>query len=91
MGDIVVIGLVVIVTVAAHIWIYLWVKFKIDEGAILRLLEESGKGAVLASAVIASHINIKPGRVAAVCGKSKGIVTSVHAVDEWCINGAGDR
>ena len=85
MGDMVVIGLVVVVTVAAHIWIYLWVKFKIDEGAILRLLEESEKGAVLASAVIAAHTNIKPGRVAAVCGKSKGIVSSVHAADAWCI------
>lgn len=84
MGDMVVIGLVVIVTVAAHVWIYLWVKFKIDEGAILRLLEESGKGAVLASAVIAAQTNIKPGRVAAVCGKSKGIVNSVHAADAWC-------
>lgn len=85
MGDMVVIGLVVIVTVAAHVWIYLWVKFKIDEGAILRLLEESGKGAVLASAVIAAHTDIKAGRVAAVCGRSKGIVSSVHAADAWCI------
>jgi len=85
MGDMVVIGLVVIVTIAAHIWIYLWVKFKIDEGAILRLFEESEKGAVLASGVISSHTNIKPGRVAVVCGKSKGIDCSVHAADAWFI------
>ncbi len=85
MVDMVVIGLVVIVTVAAHVWIYLWVKFKIDEGAILRLFEESEKGVALASAVISSHSNIKPGRVAAVCGKSKGIVSSAHAADTWCI------
>jgi hypothetical protein len=40
----IIVALVVLVTVAAHIAIYRWVKFKIDEGVILQFLRDAGEG-----------------------------------------------
>ena len=71
MGDKVVIGIVVIVAVIAHLWLYKWIRFKIDEGVILKYLEDFDDQAYPDLDVIASNINIKKERVSIVCKKSK--------------------
>lgn len=85
MGDIVVIGLVVAVSVAAHVWLFSWVKFKIDESVILKCLEETSESGVLCSKDISAHTNIRSKRVTAVCRKSRGVHGSAHTEDAWCI------
>lgn len=85
MGDIVIICLVVAVAIAAHVWLFRWVKFKIDESVILKFLEEAFGSGVRSSEEISVRTKLKSKRVTAVCRKSKGIHGSAHPEDAWRI------
>lgn len=82
----IIIALVVIVSLAAHYWLYRWVKFKIDEGVILKCLEDaktaSGQ-AQLSSQSIALQTQMKPQRINQVCQKSPKIQPSPSTEQSW--------
>ena len=72
-----VLALVVIVTIAAHVWIYRWVRFKMDEGVVLRELRDAGPApddCGQSTEAIARRADLRPARVGAVCRRSKDIV-----------------
>jgi len=70
-----VIAAVVIVTIAAHVWLYRWVKYKIDEGLILKFLQDSepGCGNPLGFDLISTATRLTARRVEAVCARSQAI------------------
>lgn len=86
MSEEIIIAVVVIVSLAAHYWLYRWVKFKIDEGVVLKCLEDaktaSGE-AYLSSQSIAQHTQMKLQRVAMVCQQSPKIQPSPESADSW--------
>ena len=71
MGDQIIIGIVVVVVLGAHWWLYQWVKFKVDEGTIMKFLQESGDHNSCYAEVISSNTSIAIKRVSIVCSKSK--------------------
>ena len=82
----IIIAIVVLVTVAAHVAIYRWVKFKIHEGVILRFLREPAvAGAVRHhnTDAIAAGTDIPVARVSVVCSKSVEIHPDPSADDSW--------
>jgi hypothetical protein len=85
----IIIALVVLVTVAGHIALYRWVKFKVHEGVILKFLRDTGEGgaAVPYSAnAIAAHTEISAERVALVCRKSVEIYPEPDVENSWRAN-----
>jgi len=70
-----VIAAVVIVTIAAHVWLYRWVKFKLDEGLILEFLQDSGPSCddSLDFELISTATRLTAERVVAVCSRSQAI------------------
>jgi hypothetical protein len=88
----IIVALVVLVTVAAHIAIYRWVKFKIDEGVILQFLRDAGEGGTPDhhhANTMAAHTEISAKRVAVVCQKSVEIHANPKAENSW--RSDGDR
>lgn len=73
MGDKIIIGIVVMVVVVAHGWLFKWIKLKMDEGTIMKFLQESCDQKYSSSEIISSNTNIKISRVTRVCSKSKTI------------------
>lgn len=72
MFEIVVIALVVIITVIAHVWLYRWVKFKMDEGVLLKHLQDclAAGELLLSTKQLASATRLADGRVVHVCERS---------------------
>ncbi len=86
MNEQIIIALVVVIAIAAHIWIYKWVKFKIHEGAILKVLQEfsdGGNTGFCSTEEISSQADIKAERVSAVCNKSDGICNNPEQEESW--------
>lgn len=84
----IIIAVVVIVSLAAHYWLYRWVKFKIDEGVILKCLEDAKTAAdpaQLSSQAIAGQTQMKLQRVALICQQSPKIQPAPDAADTWLI------
>jgi hypothetical protein len=82
----IVIALVVLVTVAAHVAIYRWVRFKVHEGVILKYLRAQGEhtGADYGQTEsIAQHTEISPRRVVVVCRKSLEICAASGKQGSW--------
>lgn len=82
----IIIALVVLVTVAAHIAIYSWMKFKIHEGVILQFLREAIEDGVQdhqSSDLIAAHTDISLARVEVVCRKSLEIFADSEIESNW--------
>ena len=67
----VVLVIVICVSVGAHVWLYWWMKFKMDEGAITRCLKDSDSS--LTSKVISSRVSMNVERVERLCNKSQEI------------------
>ena len=89
MTDKIIIAVVVLVVVAAHVWLYAWVKFKMQEGVILQFLRDSSEGGEYAyhsASAIAAHTNIAIERVVAVCTRSRQIGRSTENSDSWCVS-----
>jgi hypothetical protein len=85
MGDQIVIGIVVVVVVAAHLWLYRWVKFKIDEGAIIQFLKDASDQPFHSAAAIAAHTNMPIERVQVLCRRSTQIYLHAQGGDAWCL------
>tara|TARA_R110001599_G_scaffold57591_6_gene158337 strand:+ start:34147 stop:34416 length:270 start_codon:yes stop_codon:yes gene_type:complete len=82
----IIVALVVIIAVAAHVVLYRWVKFKIQEGVILQFLRdarEEGAPAHHHAAAIAAHTQLSAEQVAAVCARSKEILADPQAEHSW--------
>ncbi|MGI9290180.1 MAG: hypothetical protein ACR2QG_02760 [Gammaproteobacteria bacterium] len=63
---------VIIIILIAHLAIYLWVRFKVDEGVILKHLQDQEAQSNTIEAV-ASATGIKPKRLAGICRRSQGL------------------
>lgn len=85
MSDRFIISVVVLVALIAHIWIFKWVKFKIDESTIINFIKQHTSNTICSSDEISSNTDIKLARVAKVCVKSKAIIPSHQGVDYWTI------
>ncbi len=73
MNDKLIIAIVVLVAVAAHWWLWRWVRFKIDEGLIIKQLGAGDTSSSDLAADIAARTDLKPARVVAVCKQSSAI------------------
>ena len=72
----IIIAVVVVVALAAHIALYRWVKFKIQEGVILQFIRDAGETGA------PDHQ-----RVAVVCGKSPQIHADPDVDNSWRAGG----
>ncbi len=82
----IIIAIVVLVAIAAHVALYRWVKFKIQEGVILQFLRdaaESGAPDHHHAEAIAAHTELPVARVSAVCRKSADIFSDPEIEDSW--------
>ncbi len=85
----IIIAVVVLVTVTAHIALYRWVKFKIQEGVILKFLRDAKEGGASESYqadAIAAHTEISAQRVAVVCRKSADLHADPEVENSWRAN-----
>lgn len=74
--DYLIIGLVSFIAIAAHVWLYLWVKFKIDEGVVCKFLEDAqatGTSSAQALETVAAGTQLSPARVLRLCQHSARI------------------
>ena len=81
---------VVVVVLAAHVGLYRWVKFKIQEGVILQFLRDAGEAGAPDhhhAEAIAAHTEISPQRVAVVCIKSPQIHSDPEVENSWRADG----
>ena len=82
----IIIAAVVIVTIAAHVLLFRWVKFKIDEGAILQLLrattDDNSPGRYPTPAII-TRTQLPPARVTFICRKSREITVDPDSDNSW--------
>jgi hypothetical protein len=85
MEENIVIATVVCVVLAAHVALFKWVKFKIDEGVILKFFQEEGSK-FCSSQTISSSTKIATGRVSTVCSKSKAIKKNTMETESWCVS-----
>lgn len=85
MGKELVIGVFVIVVIAVHIWLFKWIRFKVDEGVILKCLRESEESTFLGSEVISASTNISAKRISFVCNKSKEIKVNPNEKESWSL------
>jgi hypothetical protein len=83
MLEYIVLALVVVMVIAAHIWLYRWVKFKIDEGTILKFLEETKDYPCSSSEAISAKTGIAVARVSAVSSKSNSIRKDAKEKEAW--------
>lgn len=86
MKEHIIIGIVVAVALGAHVWIFMWIRFKIDEGVITKFLQETGSQEPSSSEVISAHTNIAIKRVCMVCRRSKAISMNTLNQNSWRLN-----
>jgi hypothetical protein len=87
--------LVIVVSLAAHVYLAKWVKFKIDEGVIVKCLDDAALACAdrhLTTVCIAIEVNLSVKRVALVCERSKLISaltqSSALSSDAWVLKQA---
>ncbi len=85
MQDKIIIGFVVVVVLGAHAWLFLWIKFKIDEGAIIKFLKESEDENCGSVEKMATATAIPVARVASICTKSKAIKKQALGKQLWVV------
>lgn len=86
----IIVALVVVVAVAAHVFLYRWVKFKIHEGVVLQFLRDAGEGGAPDhhhANAIAAHTALSAERVALVCQKSSEIHPDPEIENSWRAGG----
>jgi hypothetical protein len=87
-----IVALVVLVAVAAHIALYLWVKFKIQEGVILQFFRDAGAAGAPDyhhTAAISAHTKITLKRVTKVCRRSTRIHSHQRDETAWRVDPPG--
>ena len=85
MKDQIVIAIVVALVLGAHVWLFMWIKFKIDEGTIIKFLKELDDKSGSSVETIAASTSIAQDRVAAVCTNSKIIKRHAMEKELWCL------
>lgn len=87
MQDQIIIATVVVVSLFAHAWLFLWVRFKVDEATIVKLLKQPEKELSHTTASISETTSISTSRVTKACKKSKTI-QKVPNEDAWITVGS---
>lgn len=82
MQDKIIIVTVVVVALIGHAVLYLWVRFKVDEGTILKFLKEAPEGESHNSESISENTHLSTARVSKACKRSKAIQKNVQD-DTW--------
>jgi len=80
---------VIAVVIGVHVWLYRWMKFKVDEGVVLKFLRDSNKGKIqefCSSDEISAHTDIAITRISVVCSKSKKIRRNAKEKESWRLN-----
>ena len=88
MADPIIIGIVVVLTLGAHYWLYLWIKFRIDEGVVLVYLQADSADltdSFFSTKAISLETGISVKRVLIVCNKSNKIKMRSQDSDSWRI------
>lgn len=85
MSDSIIIGIVVLVALIAHIWIFSWVKFKIDESTIINFIKQHPDNTICSSGEISLNTEMKLARVIKVCTESNGITAQSINADRWSL------
>ena len=85
MNDKVLIGIVVAVVLGAHLWLFLWIKFKIEEGSIIKSLKQVKDNNCTSEEAIALDTGFAVTRVVTVCTKSKLIKSSAMEKGFWSL------
>lgn len=83
MADQIIITIVVVVVLGAHGWLFIWVKFKMDEGTIIKFLQQPDDYDSHCTEEISTNTNIPKKRVTSVCSKSQFIKRSSGKTDGW--------
>jgi hypothetical protein len=81
----IIITIVVAVVLGAHVWLFMWIKFKIDEGTILKFLNEFDDKSGSSVETIVANTRIAQDRVATVCTHSKMIKRHTMEKELWCL------
>ncbi|WP_286977220.1 hypothetical protein [Pseudomonas sp.] len=84
----VIIAIVVIVALIGHYWLYKWIKFKIDEGMVLKFLRDAaGTNPETRHTAqdMAEALLLPPDRVRAVCTRSPEIIATQDSPDTWSL------
>ena len=71
MTDKIIIAVIVVVVLFAHWWIFQWIKFKVDEAVINKLLQSAKSMDEFNVTTVATKTGISEARVAKVCSKSE--------------------
>ena len=79
-----IITMVVVISLAAHYYLYIWVKFKMDEGLVLNYMQESNSECHTIEQLV-SAVAIKPKRIVLICSKSKKIRSSPSLENAWVV------
>ena len=83
MNDKILIGIIVAVVLGAHLWLFLWIKFKVEEGSIIKFLKEAKDKNCSSEEMISLDTGISVNRVVTVCTKSKLIKSSAMGKKFW--------
>ena len=81
-----VIILVTLIAIAAHVMLYRWVLFKIDEGVVLQFLRDADKAGQInchSSGAISTNTALPVERITRVCSRSREIVAHASEPDCW--------
>jgi hypothetical protein len=81
-----IIALVVVIAIAAHVALYRWVRFKIDESVVLQFLRDSDEAGQLnchSTEAISTHTALPTERIAKVCDNSNEIAPHPDQADCW--------
>lgn len=85
----VVLVIVILVTIAAHVLLYKWVKFKMDEGLVLQFFQSSAggsKGKYYRAEDISAETTLSVDRVSSVCSRSKRVNGNADEIRLWCLS-----
>jgi hypothetical protein len=85
MNDKILLGIVVAVVLGAHLWLFLWIKFKVEEGSIIKSLKEEKDKNSSSEEMISLDTGIAVNRVVTVCTKSKLIKSSAMEKQFWSL------
>ncbi len=86
MNDKFIIGIVVSVALIAHIWIFKWVKFKIDEATIVNYIKQHSATSVFSTDTLSLNTHIKLARVTEICAKSRAITAYIQEKEKWVLS-----
>jgi len=82
--DIAIVGIISLIALAGHVWIYRWVKFKVHEGVVLEILSNAPGRTGRTAEDIAAQAQLQDDRIIAICERSKQI--SASSSGHWQTN-----